>query len=519
MSEITVTNPRSGDTLYSVPEATRAEVAAAYERARGAADRFANLAVSERVREVSKLKHYLRRNKDKVIRRIVEETGKCETDALMLDLFPTLDIIDYYEKHAERILADRGVKTPLVLLGKRSQVLHEPLGVVLVISPWNYPFHLSFIPVITAVLAGNAVILKPSKYTPLRGVIEDMLTETEFPKDVIQVVYASRRAAAPLIDEGPDKIMFTGSVAGGKAVMSQASRQLIPVELELGGKDPMIVFEDVDLDRTAHGAAWGAFANCGQTCTSVERIYVAEGIFDQFLTTLKDKSERLKTLDKNAAEEEDGGLDVGCMTTEMQIESVEQQVADAVARGASLVTGGKRVAGTRIFPPTVLANVDHSMAIAQEETFGPVVLVMKFRDEEEAVRLANDSPFGLSASVWSRDIARAGRVARRIKTGNVSINNVLATQGNSALPFGGIKHSGFGRYRGEYGLYSFSNIKSVVIDKEVTVPEMHWYPYSTYKYRLLGRLVNGLSGGGVLGLLQAATIGLRLRSLAKREKL
>jgi acyl-CoA reductase-like NAD-dependent aldehyde dehydrogenase len=346
-----------------------------------------------------------------------------------------------------------------------------------------------------------------------------MIAEARFPQDVIQVVYASRRTAAPLIDEAPDKIMFTGSVNAGKVVMEQAARHLIPVELELGGKDPMVVFEDVDIERTAQGAAWGAFANCGQTCTSVERIYVEASIYDRFLAALKTGAERLKTVSCETAAEDAGQFDVGGMTTDAQIELIESQMADALDRGASLVTGGQRVEGTRIFPPTILANVDHSMAIARDETFGPVALVMRFRDEEEAVRLANDSPFGLSASVWSRDLQRARRVARKIRTGNVSINNVLATQANSGLPFGGVKHSGFGRYRGAYGLHSFSNIKSLVVDKQTTVPEMHWHPYSRTKYRLFGQLVDALFGGRLVGLMQAAMIGLRLRSLAKREKL
>jgi acyl-CoA reductase-like NAD-dependent aldehyde dehydrogenase len=519
MTEITVRNPKTGEALYAFEEVTGDDVAKAYQRARAAASRFGSLPVRDRVREVGKLKRFILHNRQQIIRQIVEETGKCETDALALEIFPALDIVDYYERNAERILADKAVRTPLVLAGKQSRIFHEPLGVVLIISPWNYPFHLSFVPVITAVLAGNAVILKPSKYTPLRGVFEKMIAESGFPQDVIQVVYASRRTAAPLIDQCPDKIMFTGSVEAGKAVMKQASQFLIPVHLELGGKDPMIVFEDVDIERTAHGAVWGAFANCGQTCTSVERIYVQEKIHDRFLAVLKEKTERLTTLSPEASGADADRLDVGCMTTDPQIESVESQLADALARGATIVTGGARVEGTRVFAPTILADVDHSMSIARDETFGPVVLVMKFQDEAEAVRLANDSPYGLSASVWSRDLLRARRVARKIKTGNVSINNVLATQAHSGLPYGGVKQSGFGRYRGEHGLLSFSNVKSVLIDKDSTTPEMHWYPYSRSKYSLLDRLMDALFGGRLGGLLPAAIIGWRLKTMAKREKL
>lgn len=513
---ITVKNPRSGDVLYTIPEPTDEDVRQVYERARRAFTTLGAMPIRARLDELGKLKKYILDNREHLVTRICEETGKCRTDALAIEVFPACDIIDYYQKNAEKLLADQVVKTPMVLFGKKSRIYYEPLGVVLVISPWNYPFHLSFVPIVCALAAGNAVILKPSRYTPLRGVLEDMCEKSGFVPNALQVVYATRKTAGALIEAPPAKIFFTGSVDGGRQVMAQAARHLTPVELELGGKDPMIVFEDVDLNRAANGAMWGGIVNCGQTCTAVERIYVHEGIYDRFIDVLKEKVQRLRTLQTQQGEE---NLDVGCMTTEFQIQTIEGQLEDARAKGARIVCGGSREPGSHVFPPTIVADATHSMSITLEETFGPVVTVTRFRTEDEAVELANDSPFGLSSSVWSADIERATRVARRLVTGNVSINNVLATQASSALPFGGAKQSGFGRYRGVFGLHTFSNIKAVVIDRQSGKSEMHWYPYSRLKYSLLGKLMEALFNGGPLGIVKAAWYGLRLELLARKERL
>jgi acyl-CoA reductase-like NAD-dependent aldehyde dehydrogenase len=519
MPEFQVRCPRTGRLVYEVAEPAPAEVTEVYARARAAQRVLGKMSVRERLAEVAKLKRYILASKEQIVRQIVEETGKCRTDALAMEVFPALDIIDHYERSAVGILSDEKVKTPLALLGKRSRVFYEPMGVVLVISPWNFPFHLSFVPAVSAVIAGNAVIIKPSQYTPLRGLIEDMVRQSGFLDGALQVSYATRRTAQALIDERPDKIMFTGSVAAGKKVMEEAAKYLIPVDLELGGKDPMVVFDDVDLGRTVNGAMWGAFVNCGQTCTSVERIYVQKTLYERFVDAMVQKVKQLRILSGNPCEDDHAGLDVGCMTTDFQIEAIERQLAEAVAGGATIRTGGRRVPGTRIFPPTIVTGVNHGMSIVRDESFGPVVVVLPFASEAEAIELANDSPFGLSASVWSRDLERAQRVARAIRTGNVSINNVLATQGNSALPYGGLKDSGFGRYRGWYGLHAFSNIKSVLIDRQGPNPEMYWYPYGEKKYRLIAQLLDALYGAGSTGLLKAAALAVRLKRMAKREKL
>ena len=516
---IVVDNPRTGEELYTIPEPTVAAVDQVYATADRAFAKLRAMSVRERLDEVGKLKHYILENRDKLARQIVAETGKCQMDAMLMEVFAAIDIIGFYQKNAVRILADKKVKTPLMLAGKKSRVFYEPMGPVLIISPWNYPFHLSFVPSVCALVAGNPVILKPSRFTPLRGLIEEMVEKSGFLPGAFQVVYASRKTAGRLIEKRPAKIHFTGSVGAGKKIMAQAAQHLIPVELELGGKDPMIVFEDVNMERTVNGALWGGMANCGQTCTSVERIFVHESVYDEFTASLQAKTQKLRTLEKDKAPDDELELGVGCMTAEFQIEEIEGQIAEARERGARFLTGGAREAGSHVFPPTIVADVDNTMQIQCEESFGPVITVSKFREEQEAIGMANDSPYGLSASVWSKDLVRAERVARAIVTGNVSINNVCATQGNPALPFGGVKDSGFGRYRGEWGLHAFSNVKSILIDKQSSRLETYWYPYSKEKYGLMSKVIETVFNGGPLGILKTARVALQLDRLSRKDRL
>lgn len=514
-----VYNPRTGELLYKAIEPTAAEVDTMYQNADAAFQRLRVMTVRERLNELLKLKAYLLEHHAEVTRRIVEETGKCLTDAFLTEIFPFLDIIEYYNKHAERMLADKKAHTPIMLFGKKSRIFYEPMGTILIISPWNYPFNLSMLPFVCAFVAGNPVIMKPSKETPLKGVIEDLVEKSGFMPGALQVAYASRRTADLLIDKKPAKIFFTGSVNAGRKVMARAAELLIPVELELGGKDPMVIFEDTNLERAVNGALWGSFVNCGQTCTSVERIFVQRSIYEKFLALFKEKAERIVTLNHPEGRSSECALTMGCMTAEFQIREIEEQLAASVQQGARIVTGGRREPGSHVFPPTIITNVSPDMPIQCRESFGPVVTVTPFDSEEEAVQFANDSEYGLSASVWSGDISRALRVARLLVTGNVSINNVLATQGNPALPFGGIKNSGFGRYKGADGLYAFSNIKSVLIDKNSPRLEAYWYPYSDKKYALLRSALESLFQIGLINKFKMAATAIKLELLARKERM
>ena len=516
---ISVENPRTGEIIYTVEEPTFAEVDAIYERAEAAAAKLRAMTVRERVREVAKLKEYLIAHKLEIADQIVAETGKSKMDALTLDVFPVIDMIAWYEKNAERILADRRVKNTLMLMGKTSEVYYEPMGVVLVIAPWNYPFNLAVMPSVCALVAGNAVILKPSKYTPLKGIVEKMVSESGFVEGAFQMAYASRLTAGRLIEKRPAKIHFTGSTGVGKKIMAQAAELLIPVELELGGKDPFIVFDDANLERTINGALWGAFCNCGQTCTSVERIFVQDGLYDTFVQTLKEKAEKIVTLDDPDAQKDELKLTMGCMTAEFQIREIEEQLEEAKARGAKVITGGTRKPGSHVMAPTIVVDVERDMKVQWDETFGPVVTITRFHTEDEAVEMANDSPFGLSSSVWSEDIARAKRVARRISAGSVSINNAMATHGNPGLPFGGVRDSGFGRYKGEAGLHAFSNIKAVIIDTKTNRLEPYWFPYSPQKFGYMTQVIDRIFKGGVVSLLKTIGVSLKLEKLTRRDKL
>ena len=513
-----IKNPITNKKLYDIEESSTLQVEQVFETARKLHPVLKNMPVEKRVQEISKINDYIIANREEIITRIVEETGKSRFDALSSEILEVSDTIDYFKKVAPKLLKDKKIHTPIILMGKKSKVVFEPLGTILIITPWNYPFYQMLLPSILAFLSGNASIIKPSEITPLKGLIEKILNESGFIKDAIQVIYGGKETGKQLIDAKPDKIHFTGSVLTGKKIMEQAAKHLIPVDLELGGKDPAIVFEDVNIERTANGLLWGSFTNCGQSCTSIERVYVQENIYDELIAKLTYNIGKMKLSDENRKYTAPGDCDMGCMTSEAQTLLVEAHILDAVQKGAKVLTGGKRIQGSLHFPPTLLVDVNRTMKIVTEETFGPVLPVMKFKTENEAVQLANDSSYGLSASVWSKDLKRAERVAKKIEVGNVSINNCMLTEANPALPFGGLKNSGFGRTKGEWGLFSFVNIKSIIIDKQSSIIEPHWYPHSTGKYNLLTNLIIFLFSRS-RNLIKFALVGMKLEKIGSKEKI
>ncbi len=488
-----------------------AEAAAIFERAREGALAVAALTVEQRLPYLTTLRKVVLEQREAIIDRIQRDTGKSRSDALISEIFGVLDSLAWLERDAAKALRDRKQPTPIALMGKKSATWYEPLGTILVISPWNYPFYQAIVPIACAFAAGNAVVYKPSEWTPLQGLVEDLLLRSGFAPSWVQVVYGDGAVGATLVDQRPDKIFFTGSTRTGARILAQAAAQLIPVELELGGKDAMIVFDDVNLQRAAAGAAWGALTTTGQSCTSVERLFVQESIYQPFKQALVKEVERMVQ-----AIDSDGDADVGAMTTDFQVKIVAEHVADARAKGAVFLTGADWDGTSRLIPPIVVDSVRDDMLLAREETFGPIIPLLPFSSEEEVIRRANDSEYGLTASVWSQDLERAVRVSRALRVGGVSINNVMATEANPALPFGGVKKSGFGRYKGEHGLHAFCNIKSVLVDKDSGKIEANWYPYTKEKYRLFSEMTVNLFSGGILSLAKFALSGLKLESYSKK---
>ncbi|HXH75617.1 MAG TPA: aldehyde dehydrogenase family protein [Bacteriovoracaceae bacterium] len=489
------------------------EAAAIFDKARSTYPAIAALTVKERLGFITKLRETILHRQEEIVDVVQKETHKARTDVLISELFPLFEHLEFLEHEAEKALRPEKIATPTSMMGKSSNVWFEPLGTILVISPWNYPFYQAIVPITCSFITGNATVYKPSELTPLKGLVESILIDAGMKPEWVQIVYGDGKSGVELINQRPQKIFFTGSVGTGKKIMGQAAQYLIPVELELGGKDPMLAFEDVNIDRAVKGAVWGAFTNTGQSCTSIERLYVQESIYEKFKQGLVEETKKIKIgVDK------DGSADMGGMISERQIKIVAELVKDAVSQGAVMLTGKDWDFQSRFIPPIILEGTNHKMRINQEEIFGPVLPLMKFKDEAHAIQLANDSTFGLSASVWTHDKERALRVASKIVTGNISINNVMLSEGNHALPFGGVKDSGIGRYKGVHGLRSFCNMKSVLADSDSKKIEANWYPYTPLKYTLFTGLTQALFSMGLKKWVGLVRFGLPLESHAQKAK-
>jgi len=485
----------------------------AFDAAHVGFETYIHLSTQERLAELSKLKDMILKNQSLIIERVMEDVGKCRTDALIAEILGTVDWLNWLEKNAVRLLKPEKVKTPITLLGKRSLLLHEPLGVVLIICPWNYPFHNAITGIAAAIVAGNAVVYKSSEHAPCFGLIERVLTCSPVLQSLVHVVYGDGRVGAALIDEQPAKIFFTGSGPTGAKIMAQASKELIPVELELGGKDPMIVFADAPVPRAVAGALWGAFTNAGQSCSAVERLLVQESIHDRFIDELVKGAEKIVVRPNDQ-----GDADIGRMTVGFQRDKVIEHVEDAIALGARLRFGRIPASDSLIVQPIILDRVTPQMLVWKEETFGPVLPVMKFSSEAQAVREANATTYGLCASVFTADAEKGLRVAQALEVGGVSINNVNMSEGNPGLPFGGAKKSGFGKLRGPEGLLGFTRSKAVLIDKATPKIEANWYPYTQGKFQRFERFIKALYFPRRFRLLAIAWHGFRLESFSQKPR-
>lgn len=465
-------DPRTGALLAVVPDQSAAEVRAAVARARTAFGAWSMLTFRERSRHLVSVRDRLLDRAEELVEIICAETGKQRAEAVTTELMAVCETIDWYARSGERSLRPQRV-APGTMAHKSAWKRYEPMGVIGVISPWNYPFTLSMTPLITALFAGNAAVLKPSEVTPTVGLAIAELFEDDTWGDLVQVVTGGGATGEAVVRGGVDKVVFTGSVRTGKRVMAAAADTLTPVLLELGGKDPMIVCEDADVARAAKGAVWGSMQNAGQTCMSVERVYVADDVYDAFVAGVLSEVAAIR-------QDDSGTGDIGSMTFAPQVAVVERHIADAVDRGATVLAGGRRYDRPGLwFPPTVLVDVDHGMAIMTEETFGPVLPIMRVADAEDGLRLANDSPYGLNSSVWTEDKDRGVSIANRLESGNVCINDCIVSYAVTGLPFGGVKESGIGRVHGAEGLREFCNVKSILGQRVKTPRELWWFPVPT----------------------------------------
>jgi len=473
---ITVRNPATQEEVGTVPIFSADQITAAVERAGAAQERWAATPIGARLKVIRRFQSLLCEQKDEVGAVITREAGKPLAEALSTEILVVLDAAEYLLKNtAEFLLPERVPHANPVMKLKKGMLLREPYGVIGIISPWNYPFSLPSIQTLTALVTGNAVVLKPSEFTPFSSLeLQRLLRQAGLDHELMQVVTGEGVAGSALLQANIGKLIFTGSVATGKKVAQAAAAKLLPVVLELGGKDPMIVLENADVNVASSAAVWGAFMNAGQTCLSVERCYVHESIYQKFLDACVAKAGRLRHGPGDAA-----NTDIGPMIHERQLETVQRHVDDAIARGARLLLGGNPATnlGPNFYQPTILADVNHDMDLMREETFGPVLPVCSFKSDEEAVALANDSEFGLAASIWTQDKRRGEALARLIHAGTVMVNDVVACFGISEAPHGGVKASGIGRTHGRYGVEEMVWLKYVDSDRLPQMKKLWWFGY------------------------------------------
>ncbi len=493
---IPVENPATGAIVATVPDLDAAALAELARRGRAAQPIWEAYGFEGRGRVLSRMQKWVMDNADRIVRTIVSETGKTYEDAQLAEISYGGGAFGFWAKEAEGYLADERVRTSAVFVkGKKLILRYKPLGLIGVIGPWNYPLTNSFGDCIPALAAGNSVILKPSEVTPLTSLLlAEGLRECGIPEDVFQVATGRGQTGAALIEQ-VDMIMFTGSTRTGRKVAEAAGRRLIPASLELGGKDPMIVLADADLERAANVATYYSMQNSGQTCISIERAYVEAPVYDEFVAKV---TEKVRALRQGVPDGGPGTVEVGSMTFPPQVDIVEDHVNDALAKGARALTGGHRGKGSgHFFEPTVLVDVDHSMKIMQEETFGPTLPIMKVADAEEAVRLANDSPYGLAGSVFSRDTARGEEIARRVESGAVCVNDAIINFAALELPMGGVKASGLGSRHGAGGIRKYCSQQAILVTPRLALKrEPHFFPYSRRGTKRLGKALKLLYGRG-----------------------
>ena len=474
MDETISYNPATGEEFGRVENTSAEDVKIAVESAREAFQIWRKTSFAERKKFIMKAREVILAELDEIALLISNESGKPVAEALSMEIAPVLDLMQYFAKNAEKLLKPRKINIGLyATLGRTSKIVYQSLGVVGIIPAWNYPFSIPLGEAVMSLMAGNTVVIKPSELTPFIGLkIGEIFEKAGLPENVVQIVSGAGATGAALVESAPDKIMFTGSVATGRKIAESAAKNLTSVVLELGGKDPMIVFADANLELAADAAVWGAFCNAGQSCSSVERLYVEESAAEKLTNLIVEKTRKLKQGAGN-----DATVSIGAMSSEKQINIVKEHVENFEKEGAKILTGGK--SHDLFFEPTVISGANNSMRAMQEETFGPTLPIATFKTEAEAIKLANDSEFGLTASVWTRNLSKGKRIAEKIEAGTVCVNEVLYTHGIGQTPWGGFKNSGNGRTHGIEGLMELVQPQHIHVNKISLFPNAWWMPYSS----------------------------------------
>jgi succinate-semialdehyde dehydrogenase/glutarate-semialdehyde dehydrogenase len=488
-----IKSPVTLESIGQFQAATDDEVKAAVDSARKAQREWANRSFAERAEVLWRLVDQIGERQDDIVELVIKETGKTLNEAIMMEVMTPCMQISHYAKRAKDYLATVTKRPKGIMRFSKKVTLHyQPLGVIGLITPWNGPVALAANPLAQALMAGNAVVHKPSEVTPFSAVLlRELCDAAGLPADLYQVIQGDGLTGAALIDSGVDKVSFTGSVATGRKVGAACGRNLIPVTLELGGKDAMIVCADADLDRAADGAVRGSFFNTGHYCCGTERVYVPESIYEPFVAKVVEMTKPLKQATTGAS-------DVGAIFWDKQMDIIEDHMRDAKEKGATVLVGGERNRSLSgyYFPPTVVTDVDHTMDLMNSETFGPIVAIQKVRDEEEAIELANDSDYGLSGNVWTQDLDKGAKIGERMVTGSVSVNDISVTYGIPEAPFGGVKASGVGQVNGEVGIRGYCHIHPVIVD--TTKKARGGYPYTEESADGMRKMVKTVFGNKLL---------------------
>ncbi|MGI8844701.1 MAG: aldehyde dehydrogenase family protein, partial [Thermoleophilaceae bacterium] len=466
-------SPTDGRRLGTVPTITPAQVQDAVDDVAAIQPFWAALRLEDRARTMRRTAQVVIDRLDELSELLTREQGKPRNESYAMELLPTIDALHWIASEGPAILGEEKVSLPIFMRQKRARLRYEPLGVVGVIAPWNYPWSIPFGEVAIALMCGNGVVLKPASLTPLIGQkIQEVFERAGVPEGLVRAVHGGGAVGQALVESSAAKIFFTGSVEVGRRVGVACAERMKGSVLELGGKDPMIVCADADLDNAVSGALWGGFANAGQTCAGIERVYVMRDVAEPFIEGLVAGARGLTVGDPMSWDSE-----IGPMVSRDQLELVDDLVRDAVAAGATLHCGGRvEGSGADYFAPAVLTHVTHEMRIMREEIFGPVIPVLEVQSEDEAIALANDSEFGLGASVWTRDRERGERIAHRIEAGMVWINDHMFSHGACSCAWGGLKDSGLGRSHSKFGFYECVSIKTLTSDAGL-IRNLWWHPY------------------------------------------